>query len=62
MDSNVQAEEKVPYVCPCCHKKTTGTKRPDGAILAICHRCKAKIFSKAKGKQMLIKVTSPQTI
>lgn len=33
----------VPFVCPCCHKKTTGYQRKDGAILVVCHRCKAKI-------------------
>lgn len=31
MDSNTQKEELVSYVCPVCHKKTTATKRPDGA-------------------------------
>jgi len=46
----------VPFVCPCCHKKTTGYQRKDGAILVVCHRCKAKIFSKQHNKEILIKI------
>lgn len=46
----------VPFVCPYCHKKTTGYQRKDGAILVVCHRCKAKIFSKQHNKEILIKI------
>lgn len=62
MDSNTQKEELVSYVCPVCHKKTTATKRPDGAILTVCHRCKTKIFCKPKGKKVFIKATYSKAI
>ncbi len=48
---------KVPFVCPACHHKTTGIMREDGAIVVVCHRCQAKVFSKRHNKEVLIKIT-----
>lgn len=62
MDSNTEKEELVSYVCPVCRKKTTATKRADGAILTVCHRCKTKIFCKTKGNKVFVKAKSSQAI
>lgn len=47
----------IPFVCPVCHHTTKGKQRDDGAVIVICHRCKATIFSKRHEKQLLIKAT-----
>lgn len=50
------SSNQISLVCPYCHHKTTGYQRKDEAILVVCHRCKAKVFSKQHENEILIKI------
>lgn len=53
----------VSMYCPKCGHKVIGKKREDGALILECRKCKAVMFSKARGKREInIKLVTTQAV
>ena len=53
----------ISMYCPKCGHKLVGKKRNDGALLIECNRCKAVMFSKARGEREInIKLVTTKAV